>query len=206
MSKHLGNVVAPQDLVAEHGADAVRFAVLYAAAPSRAFDWNEQAIRYCTSFLAKFRRYAQPRLEARAGLPADAAIDPRDKQRSKLLLWCDTAIKRITQHYEKLEMHQVTRNLMRFFERVESFEERVVKARGKLGEEDLDAQAIALLQVTRMLAPVCPHLAEELWSMAGREGFVCEAPWPQPSRGDDDGKKGKGKEKKPSREPEYAHS
>lgn len=206
MSKHLGNVVAPQDLVAEHGADAVRFAVLYAAAPSRAFDWNEQAMRYCTSFLAKFRRYAQPRLEARSELPADATIDPGDKLRSRLLLWCDTAIKRITQHYEKLEMHQVTRNLIRFFERVESFEERVVKQRGKLSEEDLDAQAIALLQVTRMLAPVCPHLAEELWSMAGREGFVCEAPWPEPSGRGNDTKKEKRKKDKPSREPEYAHS
>jgi leucyl-tRNA synthetase len=201
MSKHLGNVVAPQDVVAEHGADAVRFAVLYAAAPGRAFDWNDQALRYCTSFLAKFRRYAQPRLEARTALPQGAAIDSGDKLRSRLSLWCDTAIKRITQHYEALEMHQVTRNLIRFFERVESFEERVEKQRGKLGEEDLDAQAIALLQVTRMLAPVSPHLAEELWSMAGREGFACQAPWPEPSPRDKDSKK-----HDQSREPEYAHS
>ncbi len=201
MSKHLGNVVAPQDLVAEHGADAVRFAVLYAAAPGRAFDWNDQALRYCTSFLAKFRRYAQPRLEARTELPQDAVIDSGDKLRSRLSLWCDTAIKRITQHYEALEMHQVTRNLIRFFERVESFEERVVKQRGKLSEEDLDAQAIALLQVTRLLAPVSPHLAEELWSLAGRDGFVCRATWPEPSvRGKDS------KKNDQSREPEYAHS
>lgn len=181
MSKHLGNVVAPQNLIEEHGADAVRFAVLYAAAPGRSFNWNEQALRQCASFLARFWRYTQPRLEERRSLPQDPSIDTSDRLRSRLSFWCDTAIKRITRHYEALEMHQVTRNLMRFFERVENFEERVVKQRGKLNEDDEDALSIGLLQVTRMLAPVCPHMAEELWSRAGREGFACEAPWPQPS-------------------------
>jgi leucyl-tRNA synthetase len=184
MSKHLGNVVAPQDLVDEHGADAVRFAVLYAAAPGRSFNWNEQALQQCASFLTGLWRYAQPRLERSRSLPQGADIDADDRLRSRLLLWVDTAIKRITGHYEALEMHQVTRNLMRFFDRVESFEERVVKQRGKLHEEDEDAQAIALLCVVRMLAPVCPHMAEELWSRAGRDGLVCEAAWPRPSMGE----------------------
>jgi leucyl-tRNA synthetase len=178
MSKHLGNVVAPQSLVEEYGADAVRFAVLYAAAPGRPFNWNDQALRHCASFLSSFWRYAQPVLEEHQ--VEDESIDATDKFRGRLSLWCDTAVKRITGHYERLEMHQVTRNLMRFVDRVKDFEERVVKHRGTLNEADSEALAIALLLATRMLAPVCPHIAEELWSRAGHDDLICEAAWPEP--------------------------
>jgi len=181
MSKHLGNVVNPQDLVDEYGADAVRFAVLFAAAPSRAFNWNDLALKHCASFLSGFWTYAQPRLEARQGLPAGAEIEGGDKWRSRLDLWCDKGVERVTQHFERLEPHQATRNVMRFAERVKDFEKRVIKARGELSEVDEDALAIALLQVVELLAPIAPHMAEELWRRAGREGFVCQAPWPTPS-------------------------
>ncbi len=53
MSKHLGNVVDPNELVATVGADTVRLAVLHAASPGRIFNWNEQPVRYCQIFLKK---------------------------------------------------------------------------------------------------------------------------------------------------------
>jgi leucyl-tRNA synthetase len=178
MSKHLGNVVNPQDLVADYGADAVRFAVLYAAAPSRPFSWNDLALKHCASFLSGFWAYAQPRLEARRELPADAAIETDSKWRSRLALWCEKGVERVTQHYERREPHQATRNIMRFADRIKDFEKRVIKQRGELAEADEDALAIALLQVVSLLSPVAPHMAEELWERAGREGLVCQAPWP----------------------------
>jgi len=178
MSKHLGNVVAPQDLVDEYGADAVRFAVLYAAAPGRAFNWNDLALKHCAGFLAGFWEYAQPRLEARGPLAADASIEGGEKWRNKLALWCEKGVERVTQHFEQLEPHQAARNVMRLAERVRDFEKRAIKAHGELGEADRDALAIALLQVVSVMAPLAPHMAEELWQQAGREGFVCQAPWP----------------------------
>jgi leucyl-tRNA synthetase len=180
MSKHINNVVNPLDLIDEYGADALRFAVLYAAAPSRPFNWNDLALKHCASFLSGFWSYAQPRLEARQGLSKeDAEIDTADKWRSRLALWCDKGVERVTQHFERLEPHQATRNLMRFADRARDFEKRVIKQRGELSEADEDALAIALLQVVALLAPVAPHMAEELWQRAGREGFVCQAPWPE---------------------------
>jgi leucyl-tRNA synthetase len=178
MSKHLGNVVNPGDLVEEYGADAVRFAVLYAAAPSRAFNWNDLALKHCASFLSGFWSYAQPRLEARQELSEGAEIEANSKWRKRLALWCEKGSERVTQHFERLEPHQATRNIMRLAERVQDFEKRVLKQRGALGKADEDALVIALLQVVALLAPVAPHMAEELWQRAGREGFVCQAPWP----------------------------
>jgi leucyl-tRNA synthetase len=54
----------------------------------------------------------------------------------------------------------------------------VIKQRGELDAADEDALAIALLQVVSLLAPTAPHMAEELWQRAGREGLACQAPWP----------------------------
>jgi leucyl-tRNA synthetase len=61
----------------------------------------------------------------------------------------------------------------------EDFEKRVIKQRGELEEADREALAIALLQVVMLIAPAAPHMAEELWQEAGREGFACQAPWPE---------------------------
>ncbi len=67
MSKHLGNVVDPNELVVHVGADTVRLAVLQAASPGRIFNWNEQPVRYCQTFLTRLFEYASPRLAAWGG-------------------------------------------------------------------------------------------------------------------------------------------
>jgi leucyl-tRNA synthetase len=66
------------------------------------------------------------------------------------------------------------------FERIEDFETRVAARREPTGE-DRDATVYALSLLVRMLAPVAPHIAEELWARSGSEGFVADAGWPEPA-------------------------
>ena len=66
---------------------------------------------------------------------------------------------------------------MSLFERIEDFEGRV-RARREPTAEDRDAVVYALCLLVRMLAPVAPHIAEELWALTGSEGFVADAGWP----------------------------
>ncbi len=91
MSKHLGNVVDPNDLVERVGADTVRLAVLYAAAPAKSFNWNDQPLRYCHSFLNKLYAYAGERLRDWER-PASGHVDTSDKLRRKLATWCRIAL------------------------------------------------------------------------------------------------------------------
>ena len=53
MSKHLGNVVDPDELLAKYGADTVRLAILYAARPQRSLNWSDSAVLRCHRFLAQ---------------------------------------------------------------------------------------------------------------------------------------------------------
>ncbi len=175
MSKHLGNTVTPQEIVERFGADTLRLAMLHAAAPAKAFTWDESLLTYSSAFLRRLWTFAEPRLAAASGPPHE--LDLSDGLRRRLAGWCDTAVRKVTENYERLDMHRATRNLMALLERIEDFEARV-GARRELTSEDRDATVYALCLLLRMLAPVAPHIAEELWARSGYEGFVADAGWP----------------------------
>ena len=164
MSKHLGNTVTPHEIVEQLGADTLRFATLHAAAPAKAFTWDESLLTYSSAFLRRLWAYAEPRLSAASGPPPE--LDLSDGLRRRLAAWCDTAVTKITENYERLDMHRATRNLMALFERIEDFEARVA-ARREPTSEDRDATVYALGLLLRLLAPVAPHIAEELWALSG---------------------------------------
>jgi len=196
MSKHLGNVVDPDELVARYGADTVRLAVLYAASPQKSLNWNDSAVLRCHRFLGQVWEYSHAKLAqaqreraaAGAGRGEDAGEEARDTSehlRLKLSQWCEAGVGRITQDMEGLEMHSAVRNVMRLFDRIKDFEKRVVARDGELLGASLDAMLEALAVLAQTLGPFAPHLAEELWlafgndhgsALAGDHG--AQTPWP----------------------------
>ena len=163
MSKHLGNVVNPDELVEQYGADTVRLAILYAAGPAKTLNWSDGALRFANRFLRGLWTYSQDRFAALEGTPHDdeAAADT-EFMRDRLRKWCDNGLARITEDTEQLQMHKAVRNITRLFERIQDFEKRVVKRRGQLDRADAEAQIAALVLLARALAPFAPHAAEEL--------------------------------------------
>ncbi len=180
MSKHLGNVVDPNELVANVGADTVRLAVLYAASPGRAFNWNDQPVRHCQIFLKKLYGYAEGRLrEWSPQLGAAARIETSEKLRRRLAGWCGVACEKVTGNLEGLEMQRAAHNAMLLLTRIQDFEQRALKRpAGQLKQADREAIVAALLLLAQLLAPLTPHIAEELWSLAGNATPVSTTPWP----------------------------
>jgi leucyl-tRNA synthetase len=180
MSKHLGNVVDPDELVAQHGADTVRLAVLYAAGPAKALNWNDGALRFAGRFLRNLWDYAQDRLTAAARAPEDAeAAADTAFIRERLGKWCDSGVERITADLEELQMHKAVRNVTRLFERIQDYEKRILERRGQLDREDFEALLEALALLTQVLSPFAPHIAEQLAIDLG-EGDAADpvARWP----------------------------
>ena len=181
MSKHLGNVVNPDELVARHGADTVRVAVLYAAGPAKTLNWSDGAVRFASRFLRSLWNYTHERLAGLEALAHDpeAAADT-EHMRDRLRKWCDNGLSRITEDVEQLQMHKAIRNITRLLERIQDFEKRVIKRRGELDRADAEAQIAALALLVRTLVPFAPHLAEELLVAlgAGDDGEALGA-WPE---------------------------
>jgi leucyl-tRNA synthetase len=196
MSKHLGNVVDPDELVARFGADTLRLAVLYAASPQRTLNWSESAVMRCHRFLTQVWDYTVSHTRARAEGEAkseaarlqdgdfkqqdDQAAGGRDATehlRARLSKWCQAAVDRVSEDMEGLQMHSAARNVMRLFDRVKDFEKRVRARTGELGAADRDALLEALGLLCRLLAPMAPHIAEELWLQLGNDP-AAQTPWP----------------------------
>jgi leucyl-tRNA synthetase len=188
MSKHLGNVVDPDELIARYGADTVRLAVLYAARPQRSLNWSDSAVLRSHRFLTQVWDYTHARIAA-ASAQADAAVEPpaedgpaiRDTTehlRAQLSKWTTTGVEKITEDMESLEMHSAVRNVMRLFDRIKDFEKRVLARQDQLNSANLDALLDALAVLAQTLGPFAPHLAEELWVALGNDEHSTQTPWP----------------------------
>jgi leucyl-tRNA synthetase len=206
MSKHLGNVVDPDELVARYGADTVRLATLYAARPQRALNWSDSAVLRCHRFLTQVWDFSQTQLAAAtAAAGGDAARDSEasadtdglasagtdsgvadageqvrdvtEHLRVRLDKWCAAAIERVTEEMLALEMHSAVRDVMRLFDRLKDFEKRVLARTDQLSTADRDALLSALAVLAQLLAPLAPHIAEELWIALGNDGDA-QTPWP----------------------------
>ena len=178
MSKHLGNVVDPDELLAKYGADTVRLATLYAARPQRSLNWSDSAVLRCNRFLAQVWEFSLRALTAPAptGDPGDLR-DTTEHLRLKLSTWCAAAVEKTTEEMESLEMHSAVRDVMRLFDRIKDFEKRVLARQPELSPADRDALLEALTVLIQLLGPFAPHLSEELWIAFGNEADT-QTPWP----------------------------
>jgi leucyl-tRNA synthetase len=196
MSKHLGNVVDPDALVARYGADTVRLAVLYAARPQKTLNWSDSSVLRAHRFLTQVWEFSQARIAAAELLVASELLveteqgtraegsdeqpvrDTSEHLRLKLSQWCEKGAEKITQDMEGLEMHSAVRNVMRLFDRIKDFDKRVVARQGALSRADSDALLAALALLAQLLGPFAPHMAEELWLSFGNEQAGPQTPWP----------------------------
>ncbi len=181
MSKHLGNVVNPDELVEQYGADTVRLAVLYAAGPAKTLNWSDGAIRFASRFLRNLWTYSHDRFAQLSETTHDpeAAADT-EHMRDRLRKWCENGLERITEDTAELQMHKAIRNITRLFERIQDFEKRVVKRRGQLGRADAEAQIAALVLLAQVLVPFAPHTAEEILLASGRtDAAELIGKWPE---------------------------
>jgi leucyl-tRNA synthetase len=174
MSKHLGNVVDPDELVQRYGADTVRLAVLYAARPQKPLNWSDSAVLHCHRFLGQVWDHTYAKLAQEP----QALEDTSEHLRLKLAQWTQAAVERTTADMESLEMHSAARNLMRMFERIKDFEKRVLAREPGLSRANLEALLSALSALVAMLGPFVPHLSEELWLALGHEEHAAQTPWP----------------------------
>jgi leucyl-tRNA synthetase len=181
MSKHLGNVVDPDELVERYGADTVRLAILYAAGPAKTLNWNDGALRFASRFLHAVWGYSHQRFESASQAPEDLeAAEDTAFLRERLRKWCDNGLARITADLEELQMHKALRNVTRLFERIQDFEKRVLQRRGQLSRADAEAQIAALALLSQVLAPFAPHAAKALQLACGSEdGKDLAEVWPK---------------------------
>jgi len=177
MSKHLGNSVNPMALVRTSGADALRLAILLAAAPEKSFSWNPVSLAEATSLLGTLWTFAEPRLRARQQHDLDTRIDLATRQRRRLHRFDREAAAKVATFLEAMKPHLAIREVTAFLGNITAFESRVGTF-DQMTRANREAVLWTLLRLLQLIAPMAPFIAEELWHRAGEDTFVGEKQWP----------------------------
>ncbi|MGZ4811474.1 MAG: leucine--tRNA ligase [Terriglobales bacterium] len=175
MSKSLGNVVTPDDMVARYGGDATRMYTLFAAPPDRDLDWQDAGVKGVQDFLARVYRFVAANAKPNApgwldALPAELSPEARRMQRRM-----HQAIKRITDEFAgRWHFNTCVSTLMSL---VNEFY--LLRPEIERGLIPLTLLAAAQRNLVLLLHPFAPYLSHELWEMLGEQGSLLRHPWPQ---------------------------
>ncbi len=176
MSKNLGNVVSPDEMVARYGADATRLYSLFAAPPDRDLDWQETGIEGIQRFLGRvYRFFTRNSPAAETGQAPSLRGESLSPEARAIQRKLHQTIKRVSDDFQgRWHFNTCISAIMELVNEVYGAEEAIAGGRAP-SSLILDVQRnIALL-----LAPMAPYLAHELWEMAGETSNLLKAPWPQ---------------------------
>ncbi len=164
MSKSRGNVIAPDDLVRQYGADTVRAYLMFFARWEMGGPWNSQGIEGTARWVRRVWTLFTDSEERRPlGSPETLKVLRRKVHQT---------LQRVTRDFENFEFNTIISSLMELLN--EMYKAREAGAAGS--SEWAEAQDLYL----RMMAPVTPHIAEELWvEHLGKPYSIHQQPWPQ---------------------------
>jgi leucyl-tRNA synthetase len=163
MSKSLGNGVAPDDLVAREGADAGRMYEMFIGPPDEDAEWTDSAVAGPVRFLQRvWRLVLEPESVTVTGSGASAADLRRRVHQT---------VHRVTEDYEHFHFNTSVAALMELANAMQDH----LAGGGPRGAEWEEAVSV----LVRLLNPMTPHIAEELWERTGGAGLCADAPWPE---------------------------
>ena len=175
MSKSLGNVVDPTEIVNKYGADTVRLFILFAAPPQNDLDWSEQGVEGAHRFLSRVWRYVEDNLQS---------LKEHGTERVSLGALTDQA-----QRDFKRKIHHTILSVTRDMDEEKQFNTAIARLMEltnalytfhpteSVGYR-LQREAVDVL--LNCLSPFSPHIAEELWQMMGNEELLAGSCWPVP--------------------------
>ena len=166
MSKSVGNVVSPEEIISKYGADTARLFILFAAPPERDLEWSDTAVEGSYRFLNRVFRFVDDNLsKIDLGSSYDKSNLSSDDKELRFVL--NSSIKKATDDIAiRFNFNTAISSIMELVNALYSY---------KGSNNALISEAVK--SVIIMLAPFVPHITEELWSMIGGSGSVHEQSW-----------------------------
>lgn len=170
MSKSRGNVEAPDILVKKYGADTIRAYLMFFARWEMGAPWDSQGIEGSARWVRRvWTLFTDPSTSAQGG--SDSPGAGSDETRRTLRRRVHQTLRRVTRNFEQFEFNTIVSSLMELLN--EMYKVREAGAAGS--DEWKEAQEIYI----KMMAPVTPHIAEELWSRLGKPYSIHTQSWPK---------------------------
>lgn len=174
MSKSLGNVVSPEEILSKYGADTARLFILFAAPPERELEWSDQGVEGSFRFLNRIWRIVQAfeAVLAQKVIEYDHSnLNEADKDLRRVL---HGSIKKVTNDIEtRFNFNTAISTMMELVNALYAYKEAVKEPNAGLVYE-------AISDLIKMMSPFVPHITEELWRGAiDANSSVHEQSWPE---------------------------
>jgi leucyl-tRNA synthetase len=178
MSKSKGNVVDPDQMLQQVGADALRLYVMFVAPPEKEVEWSDSGLEGSWRFLARIWRFVDQWCDlVKAAAPVRRA-DSFDTAEKKLRRKTHDTIHRVTVDVEqRIHLNTAISALMELVNEMYAFGEAALKT-PVVRPQAASALREAIEALLIMISPFAPHTAEELWEMTGHTGGIAKATWP----------------------------
>ena len=174
MSKSLGNVVSPEEILSKYGADTARLFILFAAPPERELEWSDQGVEGSFRFLNRIWRIVQAFEAVLAQKVTEydhSNLSEADKDLRRVL---HGSIKKVTNDIEtRFNFNTAISTMMELVNALYAYKEAVKEPNAGLVYE-------AISDLIKMMSPFVPHITEELWRGAiDADSSVHEQSWPE---------------------------
>jgi leucyl-tRNA synthetase len=173
MSKSRGNVVGAMEMAEKYGADTGRLYTLFAAPPEKDLEWSEESIEGAWRFINRvFRLIDRHASSLRDAKHWDFSPQGLSEKERELVRVTYQTLRRVTQDFEsRWHFNSAIALIMELTNEIHAAEPLEQGVRPEIRKELLEL-------LTLMLAPMTPHLAEELWEMLGHSEGLWNATWP----------------------------
>jgi leucyl-tRNA synthetase len=173
MSKSLGNVVDPNEIIKVYGADTARLFILFAAPPANDLDWSEHGVEGAHRFLNRVWRLVEENLPLLAqrgpSIPMEGLADRRLRDMKRKI---HVTIQSVTQDISgEKQFNTAVARLMELLNALQAFHPE--------GETERSLFREGVETLLACLNPFCPHITEELWSLTGHADALAMSPWPE---------------------------
>lgn len=174
MSKSLGNVVSPEEILSKYGADTARLFILFAAPPERELEWSDQGVEGSFRFLNRIWRIVQAFEAVLAQKVTEydhSNLSEADKDLRRVL---HSSIKKVTNDIEtRFNFNTAISTMMELVNALYAYKEAAKEPNAGLVYE-------AISDLIKMMSPFVPHITEELWRGAiDPNSSVHEQSWPE---------------------------
>ncbi len=171
MSKSRGNVVGAEEMAQKYGADTARLYTLFAAPPEKDLEWSEESIEGSWRFLNRVYRLVERHAQALRDV-GSWDFNPRSEKERELIRSVYETLRRVTQDFDaRWHFNSAIALIMEMTNEIYAREPLEESVRPEVRKEVLE-------MLTLMLAPMTPHLSEELWEMLGHSDGLWNARWP----------------------------
>ena len=172
MSKSLGNVVDPDEIIKKYGADTARLFILFAAPPEKDLDWSERGVEGANRFLGRVWRLVEGSLDQlKAASPERVAMkDIMLKEERDMKRVIHSTLDRVTKDIR--DERQFNTAVARLMELANA-----LIAYAPAGEKGWSVKREGVETLLCCLSPFAPHITEELWHMLGNDSFLSVHKW-----------------------------